>query len=178
MNTEWDSARQAARNLISRYHISDPPVNVFEIAKNEGIEIVFFRPTPKTEGVSGVLEKTKKRIYLNALESPKRQAYTLAHELGHYFLKHRTNEYGVYRRDTTYEVKLPKEKEADMFAAELLMPRRMLLHIKNMYGLTDNDANILANMFAVSESAMRYRLKSLKSKYDANEEENDQLSDD
>lgn len=177
MTVEWDNARQVARSVISRNHISDPPVNVFEIAKNEGIEVVFFRPTQKTEGVSGVLEKPKKRIYLNALESPKRQAYTLAHELGHYFLKHRTNEYGVYRRDTTYEVKLPKEKEADMFAAELLMPRRMLLHIKKTYGLTDNDANILANMFAVSESAMRYRLKSLKSKYDA-QEENDQPSDD
>lgn len=165
MAVEWDKARKAARDLVSRYDIKEPPVNVFEIADNENIQVVFFNPDESTADVSGLLEKDKKKVYINASESSKRQAYTLAHELAHYFLDHKPNEYGVYRRDATYATKPPKEKEADMFAAELLMPAKIVNEVKKKYHLTDDDTSILATMFAVSESAMKFRLKSLKSKY-------------
>ncbi len=166
MAADWDKARKVARELISKYNIKEPPVNVFDIAEDAGIKIVFFKPDKSTEDVSGLLEKDSKKIYLNASESAKRQAYTLAHELAHYFLEHKPNEYGVLKRDTTYSSKPAKEQEADMFAAELLMPRKVLIDVKKKYHLTDDDVAILASLFAVSEPAMRFRLKSLKSKYD------------
>ena len=162
MKVEWDKARQKARDLIKQYQVSEPPVDVFDIAANEGIQIVFFNPNEATDKVSGLLEKDTKKIYLNATESPKRQAFTLAHELAHYFLNHKPNEYGVYRRDAVYSSKPPKEKEADMFAAELLMPAKLIEEAKKKYHLKDSDIAILASLFAVSDSAMRFRLKSLK----------------
>lgn len=170
MAVEWDRARLKARELISRYHIEEPPINIFDIAENEGIKIIFFRPSEQTDNVSGILDKEGKKIYINATESSKRQAYTLAHELGHYFLNHQPNEYGVYRRDFTHIEKSPKEKEADIFAAELLMPRQILINTKKKFHLSDDDVSILSGIFAVSEPAMSFRLKNLKSKYDGKED--------
>jgi Zn-dependent peptidase ImmA (M78 family) len=163
--TNWNNAREKARALVARYDFKKPPINVFEIAENEGIKVVFFNPDGQTSDVSGLLEKDKKKIYLNATESPQRQAFTLAHELAHYYLDHKPDEYGVLKRNVAYADKPPKEKEADMFAAELLMPTSIVIETKKKYHLSDDDYDILAAMFAVSESAMKFRLKSLKSKH-------------
>ena len=165
MQADWDNARKEARKIVSKYDIKQPPVNVFEIAEKEGIEVVFFSPDFANEDVSGLIQTEEKKVYLNAEESPQRQAFTLAHELAHYFLKHQSNEYGVNRRDVAYANKLPKEKEADMFAAELLMPAKLVNDAKKQYHLGDEDALVLARLFAVSKSAMQFRLKALKSKY-------------
>ena len=162
MAAQWEAARAKAKEIRERYHPGEPPVNLFEIARSEQIEIIYFKPDEKTKDISGLLNKEDNKIYLNVSESAARQNFTLAHELAHYFLDHKPNEYGVYRRDSLYLQEKPdKEQEADCFAAELLMPSDLIKKIKKTYDLQDDDAVVLAKLFGVSTSAMKYRLKEL-----------------
>jgi len=162
MATHWDAAKVKAKEIRDRYRVQEPPVNLFEIASAEGIEIIYFKPDETTKDVSGLLDKADHKIFLNVTEPAARQNFTLAHELAHYFLKHKPNEYGVYRRDSLYLDKKPeKEQEADYFAAELLMPEELISKVKKEYDLQNEDVVTLAKLFGVSTSAMRYRLKEL-----------------
>jgi Zn-dependent peptidase ImmA (M78 family) len=162
MTIQWDLIRQKIGEIRKKYRLDEPPFNLFEVAKGEGFQIIYFTPTEETYSISGLLEKEgKKVIYLNVTESAARQNFTLAHELAHYFLRHPSNEYGVYRRDSFYAEKPEKEQEADYFAAELLMPKKLIKKTKKLYSLQDDDVQSLARLFGVSTSAMRYRLKEL-----------------
>ncbi len=160
---DWINLQAKAYEIQQKYGITQPPVNVFDIAANEGIKLMYFRPDGDVyEDVSGFLTRGSKTVYLNANETPERQAFTLAHELGHYFLDHRPDEYEVYRRESLYRDDKPlKEQEADAFAAELLMPITLINELKKKYQLSEKDTFILAKMFGVSRSAMAYRLRGL-----------------
>ncbi len=83
-----------------------------------------------------------------------RKRFTIAHELGHHFLHEET--IISFRRDNS-----PKEREADVFAAEILMPIEL---IKQEYAKNHN-VHELATIFNVSFQAMRYRLSSLDIAY-------------
>jgi Zn-dependent peptidase ImmA (M78 family) len=164
--TDVDSIRAKALEIRNKYGMQEPPVNVFDIASNEGIDIVYFNPKDDTSDVSGLFVKDEKRVYLNADEPAERQAFTLAHELAHYFLDHKPDEYGVYKRYSLYsEKKPPREQEADLFAAELLMPRDLIAEVKKRYEVNDRDTLALSKMFGVSRSAMALRLKDLANHY-------------
>lgn len=76
-----------------------------------------------------------------------RQRFTLAHELGHIFLQHHTK----YKYLSNYV----KEKSADAFAGELLMPREI------MYKTANFPPNYILNVYGVSYSALEKRKKFL-----------------
>lgn len=159
---DWKKSKQTAQRLLDKYGSKVPPINVFDIASDEGLEIVYFKPDGEFHDVSGLLDKEDRKIYLNVEEPAERQTYTIAHELGHYLLDHKPDEYGVYKRHSFTDVDKPgAEKEADKFAAELLMPESMVTSTMKQYDLTRLDAQILAKLFGVSRSAMTFRLKSL-----------------
>jgi Zn-dependent peptidase ImmA (M78 family) len=143
------------------------PVPVVEIAKKLGItisEVVM----PDFQGIkpSGILNKNQGTwtILLNNADSSVRKRFTIAHEIGHYLL-HSTESSLILddfpAGETFYRLGLddPKEKDANYFAACLLMPEDQ---IKNFWlsGEFKNPAE-LANRFNVSEVSITYRLKSL-----------------
>lgn len=75
--------------------------------------------------VSGMLVPAERRIHLNAAESPQRQRFTLAHEVGHWVCQVLAGHAApVYCRavDLLLEADRALEREANVFAAELLMP--------------------------------------------------------
>lgn len=163
MSADWTVVKAKADTIRKKYFDEKPPVNVFDIASKEGISIVYFTPTDDTQEISGLLDKDKKEVYLNVADSAPRQNFTLAHELAHYFLDHKPDEYGVYKRNSLYVEKKPeKEQEADFFAAELLMPLELIRKAQKEYDLADQDGPALAKLFGVSPSAMKYRLQSFK----------------
>ena len=62
------------------------------------------------------------------------------------------------------EAKPARERQADMFAAALLMPRKMLMKDFRRLakdGYTDRITMTLARQYGVSEDAMRFRLMNL-----------------
>lgn len=111
------------------------------------------------EEISGVYNKSEKMIYIADNEQANRKAFTVAHELGHYFLHEGKADEVFYRSQIVNlpdEIKVD-EQEANWFAAALLMPEPQL---KRYYSLTKNLAE-LATIFGVSSTAVYFRLKNL-----------------
>lgn len=121
----WQEEAKAAEALAAK-KISALPVDPFSIAKAEGI--VCQRLTGS--GVSGCLCGAGNEFgifYSDAFASEGFRRFTVAHELGHYFLE------GHYKHifadgkskhvsEVGYSSDDPFERSADAFAAALLMP--------------------------------------------------------
>ena len=108
-------------------------------------------------------------IGVNWLHHPNRQRFTIAHEIGHFVL-HRGGTYidkGTYARFRDLESgsgTKREEREANQFAAELLMPRHLvetLLQSQHLDPGDDGSLNRLAEEFEVSALAMSFRLANL-----------------
>ena len=126
------------------------PINVEDIIKyRKDIKI-------KKENLLGLdgysIYNAKTKRYLIALDDVNfdlsRQRFTLAHELGHIFLQHHTK----YRHLSDYI----KEKSADAFAGELLMPREI------MYKTAKFPPNYVLDLYGVSYSAYEQRKRFLE----------------
>ena len=115
-----------AARVIRRHEVSALPVDPKTIAKANQIEV---RPMLAATGVSGMLLRVGDRFgigYATHIDNVGYQNFSLAHELGHYFLEehvdavlahgNRHESRAGFRSDDPYEI------EADHFAAALLMP--------------------------------------------------------
>jgi len=138
------------------------PVKPDEIASKLGIEVR--AEFGLEDGASGMIfkEGDKYVIAYDMLEPSVRQRFTIAHELGHYSLNH-LSDGEIKFRDTRANFMSnsgrPKEVAANSFAANLLMPEETVHFAVVDMGVSNLSA--LANMFDVSEAAMRYRLMNL-----------------
>jgi len=120
-----------ARWVAETHGISGIPAMSLEtIAKSEKIKCLFL-DLPDDKWLAGMLltKGEKRKIIVNTcLNNIGRNNFTLAHELGHYFLGHPPS----YSKDgqsgfkcTSDDIKQtekPREIEANQFAVELLMP--------------------------------------------------------
>lgn len=153
---------ERAEQLLIDFSISSVPVNVEEIAKKFNILI---SQSPSKE-FSGLLYRKEDVAFMaiNSTENLERQRFTIAHELGHYFLHQNKDIFIEYRDNDRNAIKGPKEIEANKFAAELLMPKKFIeKEIKNFDNKTIDKEKIsyLAKKFYVSEEAMSFRLINL-----------------
>ena len=162
-------AEQAAIDLLDQFGIDELPIPVDKIAEDLGVSL---RYEPLEGGLSGVLfrdQQGRQVIGVNALHAHVRQRFTIAHELAHLRL-HEDALYvdGLVRRDDKSSLALdPQEIEANSFAAELLMPRKLVLReLANNVpeGAVADPTKLLRRLgreFGVSEQAMEFRLVNL-----------------
>ncbi len=136
------------------------PVDPFRIAQRLGLKAF---SAGLNEGVSGVLVKRPgedPEIYVHAFDSPNRQRFTCAHELGHYVKRSAAGdevwEYVEHRNLLASQGTDPEEVYANQFAASLLMPREAVEALHAELGPA-----ALAYEFGVSADAMHYRLVNL-----------------
>lgn len=149
--------RNMARSVLQHYEITAPPVDVDMIAKSENLEVRLIQTWPAS--VSGLLLRDSRLLGLNGLHSRTRRRFSLAHELGHWFLRH---DFPWHEKEVSIDEppdlpdaeRDPIEGEADEFAGELLAPREML---KRALKQTTNPRS-LAELFDISEEAMWVRL--------------------
>ena len=119
-------ARQTAEALLRDDGITSLPVNPFAIAASRDI-LVEGKPE-NTGGVSGMLLRHGNDfciVYATHIPSPGFQRFSVAHELGHYFLPGHVDQVlkdGVHISRAGFVTADPYELEADHFAAGLLMP--------------------------------------------------------
>ena len=150
------------------------PVDLNAVAKYLKIRILY---EDLEDNISGLLvvKNGKHAIGVNQNHHPNRQRFTIAHEIGHFVLHHkdgkqRKNDIYVdkkwaYFRATDHGQKIDvEERQANQFAAELLMPEELVRQIleKSTFNLTDDfDISKLANFLQVSEKALTIRLVEL-----------------
>lgn len=118
-------------------------------------------PLAPGQQLSGLLLPARGEIWVNADEArrwPPRRRFTIGHELGHWVM-HRTGQDSLFCRRATVEegrVVTPDiEEEASRFAAELLMPRWLLMREHAACG---GDIDALCARFASSRAAMERRV--------------------
>lgn len=167
-----DNIKFQVDSIIEEYTDGSLPIDPVVIAKKVGIPIsqVNFKSV-KGSVVLGGIKKNKENIsiYINANDSMARKRFTIAHELGHYFLNHINNkgEFVDLHRDVL-AVKSKEEQEANEFAGCLLMPEKKLVEKFDQLRKLNFGTGIiemeLSRIFKVSQSAMNVRLKRLNLK--------------
>lgn len=132
---------------------------VVEIANILGYRVNEFTPTPHNQSVSGAVDHQQRVIFVNANESPARKRFTIAHEIGHICFHANEGNTVDHRHQLGYHPDAaPKEREANVFAGELLMPRMPFEAMWQAYG---GNVSSIADHFQVSEPAARVRAREL-----------------
>jgi Zn-dependent peptidase ImmA (M78 family) len=107
------------------------------------------------DGVSGLLYPSERVIQVNAKDVPARRCFTLAHELGHWVCQVQEGRGAPMMcraEDVAPGADRALEREANIFAAELLMPEPTVRAV-----VEDPEA---ARLFGVSGDAMSWRFYS------------------
>lgn len=148
---------------IVQKHMSEAPVKIGALAEELGLKVV---RSPLQPTISGMIRPSSEapagfEVLVNKFETPERQRFTVAHEIGHYLLHRSDIGPGVidsimYRSSLTSR----KETEANQMAAYIMMPTEVVsAELLKLGGLDVPDVvNILADRFRVSAPAMRIRL--------------------
>jgi Zn-dependent peptidase ImmA (M78 family)/DNA-binding XRE family transcriptional regulator len=146
----------AANELIEKAELRTPPVDVLGLAARCGVRVVSQRFPDHISGLLIVLDDGPV-VGVNSSHPPVRQRFTIGHELGHHLLKHSERFYVDVTESAAPGHDYLSERAANEFAAELLMPRRMLAPAFER----DSRPEGLASLFKVSQVAMGYRLVDL-----------------
>jgi len=149
-----DSVSYIARTLREKYPQQPAAAFISPLLADNQIRLDIW--PIQTEKFAGCLWKNGDEwtILLNARQAQPRKLFTLAHELGHYFLhRHFKTHFSCSIFPAGPACRW--EREANQFAAELLMPAGQVLYWANASPAR------AARYFGVSEEAMQYRLRSL-----------------
>ena len=166
--------REVAETLLQEFGIATAPVDIEGLARHMGIEVRFENVDDKLSGFLFRDVKAKKAIIgVNGSHHVNRRRFTIAHELGHYLL-HPGEPVHVDGADVAFRLNRrdqdsstghdDSEREANLFAAELLMPAHFLerdLQSADIDLLNDGDVGHLAQRYAVSAQALTFRLANL-----------------
>jgi Zn-dependent peptidase ImmA (M78 family) len=107
------------------------------------------------DGVSGLLYPAQRLIQVNANDVPARRRFTLAHEVGHWVCQCREGRgtpVMCRAEDVGPRADRTLEREANIFAAELLMPEPAIRAVASHPAAP--------RLFGVSREAMQWRLHS------------------
>ncbi len=156
-------AKQKAEQFLCENGIDKLPVDPFAIAASQDI-VVEVKPDAEP-GVSGMLLRhgdTFGILYATHIPSEGFQRFSVAHELGHYFLDGHINHVlpndGVHASQAGFVSADPYELEADQFAAGLLMPaapfRSALTKHNPGFAAVESMANLCRT--SLTATAIRY----------------------
>ena len=133
------SATLAAERVVKERAISALPIDPIALARDFGIEVL---PKPaRVQGVSGMLLRRGNTFgiaYATHIASIGFQNFSVAHELGHYYLPGHIDavlsDGDVHESHAGFASGDRYELEADHFAATLLMPRRLFTNAMSTAG--------------------------------------------
>ena len=161
-------SEQRAIAVLDELAITGAPVPVEDVARRLGAKVAY----EAFEGdISGMLfrDDSVAVIGVNSSHAETRQRFTVAHECGHLVLHEGTPMFidRFVRVNWRSGESNREEQQANAFAAELLMPRRLIP--EEIDRVTAKHGNVvprqlaaeLAKRFHVSTEAMTYRLTNL-----------------
>ena len=150
--------------LRKKYSLNTIPVDLNKVTSKENFDVIemdFSEFENKVNRqISGILyiSGETKQILVNMRDNDRRRNFTVAHELGHYYLHYDKNKedevFVSFRGDSN-----PREAEANRFAAELLIPSEKLRkeHELTLFPTISD----FASKFNVSIQAMRIKLNQM-----------------
>lgn len=181
MSSSFRNISKKAYELLEKFGVMSFPIKIEVVARKLGIIII---REPMGDEVSGFLlfKNSMPIIGVNSSQHPNRQRFTIAHEIGHYILGHKSNglviddnvniHHGaIFRKHDSTAINKSHEVEANVFAAALLMPENILK--ERLAQLKEEGMDILsekgeeraitklAKDFKVSKMAMAYRVGNL-----------------
>ena len=162
-----DEISKRVEKLLRKFDVRRPPVPVDKLTKKLGLLLA---PLPADDEISGAIIRKDGRVVIavNPAHHINRQRFTIAHELGHYFLHegletHVDQNLRVAWRNAESSKAIDwNEIQANRFAAELLMPTAFMLKDLDSLEVVDIHAvALLAAKYVVSPGAMKIRLSQL-----------------
>lgn len=164
-----------AKQLLNDCGCDELPVNLEKIADYKKIKLVKHDFGEDVYGVL-IMKDGKYTIGYEKNNSPVRQRFTIAHELGHFILGHNKDGVNIdtitknyqslptvlFRNNDSSTGEFIQEREANAFAAALLMPQDLLIEkFESRRFSRDFSMEGFAKEFNVSTQAMAYRLDKL-----------------
>jgi Zn-dependent peptidase ImmA (M78 family) len=155
-----EEIENAANKVLERIEYSEGSVSLERVCASEPRLTVFSDIGPQDHVEGGVLgritfDPLEISIYRQSDYNPGRQRFTLAHELGHFFLNHSRFLKAEYCEAADFEIDdraeyddvLRLEWQANYFASCLLLPRDTLrdqfLKLARQYGLRNRGFGVL-----------------------------------
>ncbi len=148
--------RLQAERLLHSAGVSREPVSLRDVVSALNLELV--HKTREPFACEAALEPLGDghAIVLRGGSDERRRRFTIAHEIGHFVLH--PQRLSPERGGAVNAALREQEREADQFAAELLMPEPLVREAVVQQG---GDVERLAGRFDVSRQAMQTRLRRL-----------------
>ncbi len=156
---DYKNTRDLVWEILIRERVDKLPVSVSELCCNMGIPIRLYESTDGNSGKSLILNG-QPVIFVNSTDTPERQRFTAAHELGHILLGH-VGKYKLVNREPTAGDN-PIEQAANVFASRLLAPACVL------WGCNMRTADEIAVNCKISRQAAEYRAERMDILYKRN----------
>lgn len=164
--------KNASQVLNEFGNANDVPINLSSLLEKIGISALPMNFSSLEQKLNkghilGLVLTTQKNavIYYSESDTPNRQRFTIAHELGHIccHLTPDSNDYPYIDWRIEEESNNEREKAANIFAGELLIPLHLL---KEIYlSMNFPSSKDLANIFGTSITVMEERLNYLGVSY-------------
>jgi Zn-dependent peptidase ImmA (M78 family) len=151
-----------ADKVLRDLGINKLPIDPVAVAASKDITV---EAAPGTmTGFSGMLAQWDTSfgiLYATHIESEGFRRFSIAHELGHYFMPEHMEQVlanGPHQSRAGFGSRDPYEQEADFFAAALLMPTRLLRPVMNRSGdgMAAVQATATTCVTSLTASAVRY----------------------
>ena len=156
MSHSTETIRHEAERMLKAAGVTGAPISLRDVVNHLNLSLVERRREPFGSEAALVARGDGHAIELRGSSGERRLRFTIAHEIGHFLLHpgRAMSERGGATNQSTARL----EREADQFAAELLMPE----HLVRQAVLDDGaDVRRLADRFDVSTKAMSLRLRHL-----------------
>lgn len=155
MSVDYEYVKIEARKLLANCNIQAPPVYLSDICKHLNIALA--------EHVLGSRDAALMRspltdivlIMVNPKQIRSRQRFSIAHELGHYMLDHQSV---AFSGGDGYMQTPEEERQANIFASEILMPEHLLLHC---WAIGKLNVSQVSQIFDVSKQAATVAINQL-----------------
>lgn len=159
-------ARDTAWQFLIDNQVSELPLKLSAICRNNGYRLLLDSNgsyLQSNDRGATFLTDGQWHIVLNASDSVQVRRYTLAHELGHIFLRHPLHDgkfgrsFGIQRTPKT-----PEEYQAERFAIDILAPACVL------WGLKLHTIEDIAKICNISMQAAKIRAERMELLYQRN----------
>lgn len=164
--TRTELARTGMRSALNARQkggiISTHPVAIYDLVEKLGVEAWFVGGT----SFSGMFVKGLNRVFIPSERPAGRKAFTCAHEFGHWNFGHGSRVESLDFDKADHEI--PEEYLSNIFAANLLMPRRVVIEEFKRRGVIPSKAGCLT-IYSVAcqltvgyESLLQHMCRSLR----------------